>query len=84
MPAASLVRAASWVVAFAGTATVIPAPANCAGVPVAAGEPEHEAFVYSFTAVGRPGAGRALDLGVVVARGGFGSVSVICGGGRGP
>ena len=64
---------------FAGTATVIPAPANCAGVPVAAGEPEHEAFVYSLTAVGEPAPVVPLTSGLLSLEGESGSVSVIAG-----
>ena len=48
-PAALVVVAEYVRVSSGGTETVIPAPANCAAVPVAAGEPEQSLVAYSVT-----------------------------------
>src|SRR5436190_15135953 len=79
LPAASVVRAPSCVVTLSGTGTPIPPAANAAGVPVAAGLPMHEAFVYSFTWVGDPAPVEPFTLGFASLEGEAGAVSVIAG-----
>ena len=75
MPAASLERAESWVVASPGTATVRPGLASWPGVPVAAGEPEQLELVNRLTAVAPPPA-LPLTSGLLSLAGESGSVSV--------
>ena len=78
-PAALKARALRLVVEFLGTLTVIPAPVNCATVPVAATPPEQFALLYSLTWVGLPPPAVPLTSGLRSLAGESGSVSVIVG-----
>ena len=67
------------VVEMLGTLTVIPAPVNCATVPVAATLPEQFALLYSFTWVGLPPPTVPFTSGSMSLAGESGSVSVSVG-----
>ena len=62
------------------TATGIPAPVNCATVPLLAVTPEQSALVKISTWVGFPTPSVPLSLGLLSAEGLAGSVAVIVGG----
>ncbi len=79
-PPAFVVAALSGVDAFAATVTSMPAPVNCATVPLAAGAPAHDAFMNTFTALGSPPPTVPFTNGDAPLAGDTGSVPVITGG----
>ena len=82
LPVALKARALRLVVELLGTLTVIPAPVNCATVPVAATPPDQFALLYSLTWVGFPPPAVPFTSGLRSLAGEGGLVLVIVGAAR--